>query len=61
MDEAEKVFKRSMKEFKEAVWNSRHFIEPENDNEVVHRLIETLVVQVADVRIQQAALEVKLD
>ena len=44
IDEAEKVFKRSIKEFKESVWNSRHFVEPENDNEVVHRLIETLVV-----------------
>ena len=44
IDDAEKLFKRSIKEFKESVWNSRHFVEPENDNEVVHRLIETLVV-----------------
>lgn len=39
-------FKQRMRDFQKSVWSSRKFVEPENETEVVQKLIENLTWQV---------------
>lgn len=61
MELSEKRFKQRIRDFQKSVWVARKFVEPDNETEVVQKLIESVVSQVADIKQSQLDLEAKID